>query len=227
LQGSTRISPPPPLQEGRGVSLVKGPNIRHMPVFEPLPDTLQLPVLLCLGDDVSTDDILPGGTRVLPYRSNIEKISRFVFNLLDASYTIHACDTRCGDGHAIVAGENYGQGSSREHAALAPRYLGLRLVIARSFARIHLQNLVNYGVLPLRFRRPGDATAVRQGSNVRFANVKNLLQTGGDSEAAIDGDTIVQLNCDLSERQRSVILAGGLINWLREHPGTAGDTRLG
>ena len=149
------VSPLPP-EEAGAVVLERGPNIAALPDFDALPDELSLPVILKVGDDLSTDEILPAGARVLPYRSNIPKISEFAFDMVDQGYPTRARNVRERGGHAVVAGENYGQGSSREHAALAPRYLGLRVVIARSFARIHWQNLVNFGVLPLRLDDPSE-----------------------------------------------------------------------
>src|SRR5204863_9948184 len=124
-------------EQARKVELEKGPNIASLPDFDPLPAELELPVLLKVGDDISTDEIMPAGTRVLPYRSNIPKISEFVFDAIDETYSRRARELGEGKFHAVVGGKNYGQGSSREHAALAPRFLGLQLVLARSFARIH------------------------------------------------------------------------------------------
>src|SRR5439155_9689700 len=144
------------------IALEKGPNIQALPILDALPDALAATVLLKLGDDISTDEILPAGARVLPYRSNIEHLSEFAFAPIDRSYPERAHKTR-GTGHVIVAGKNYGQGSSREHAALAPRFLGLRVVIARQFARIHRENLVNFGVLPLTFVDAGDYDRIAQG----------------------------------------------------------------
>ena len=157
------LAPPPPAVEARSVELVKGPNIRSLPEFDPLPDNLALPVLLKMGDDVSTDEILPAGAKALPYRSNIQKIEDFAFERIDLAYVEHARAVRGTTGHAVVAGRNYGQGSSREHAAVAPRDLGLRLVLAKGFARIHRQNLINYGVLPLLFVHPEDYDRLRKG----------------------------------------------------------------
>src|SRR5262249_31761191 len=134
------IVPPLPVERARASVLDKGPNIHAIPELDPLPDTIEAPVLLKLGDDISTDEILPAGARVLPYRSNVEHISEFAFEPIDRSYPERARAVRA-TGHVIVAGKNYGQGSSREHAALAPRFLGLRAVIAQQFARIHRENL--------------------------------------------------------------------------------------
>ena len=144
--------------EAQQVELVKGSNIVSLPEFDPLPDDLEVPVLLTVGDNVSTDEILPAGSRVLPYRSNIPRIAEFVYTQVDPTYSGRAAETD--GGHAIVGGENYGQGSSREHAVIAPRYLGLRVVVAQSFARIHWQNLANFGVLPLEFADPADADQI-------------------------------------------------------------------
>ena len=141
-------------EEARAIKLVKGPNVGSIPPFDPLPDDISLPVLLVVGDNISTDEILPAGARVLPFRSNIPQISQFAFEAIDPSYPQRAEHTRATGGHIVVGGQNYGQGSSREHAVLAPRFLGLRAVIAQSFARIHWQNLVNFGVLPLAFVDP-------------------------------------------------------------------------
>jgi aconitate hydratase len=191
--------------------LVKGPNIVALPEMALLPDNLDLPVLLQVGDDVSTDEILPAGTRVLPLRSNIPKISEFAFEPIDATYPIRA--RKNPNGHAILAGRNYGQGSSREHAALATRYLGLRLVLAQSFARIHYENLVNFGVLPL----------VYEASDSALAEVEDILVVRGLRRAIEQGSELeIQNNTKgrtfaahsaLSDRQVEILLAGGVINW--------------
>ena len=152
----------PPADRGISVELEKGPNIKPLPTFEPLPDNIRGPVLLKVSDDISTDEIMPAGSRVLPYRSNIPEISRFVFAPVDESFYERAMANQR-QAFYLVGGNNYGQGSSREHAALAPRYLGLKAVIAKSFARIHQQNLVNFGILPLTFMRPDDYDRIRPG----------------------------------------------------------------
>lgn len=202
------------------VKLVKGPNIASLPVLTPLPKDLQLTVLLKVGDDVSTDEILPAGARVLPYRSNIPKISEFTFDVIDDTYAKRARELRDkGKQHVIVGGENYGQGSSREHAALAPRYLGLHLVIVKSFARIHWENLVNFGVLPLRFVDPDDYGNINQGDVVVIDNVIDAIKQGKQVTATILGkDRQIRLQHDLSKRQIEIIEVGGLINWVKKHP---------
>jgi aconitate hydratase len=145
----------PPPASGTEVELVKGPNIQSLPALEPLPDSLEGPVLIKLGDNISTDEIMPAGEPVLPYRGNIAAISTFVFRGVDPSYYERAMRHRQ-SGSFIVGGRNYGQGLSREHAAIGPRYLGVKAALAKTFARIHRQNLINFGILSLTFANPDD-----------------------------------------------------------------------
>jgi aconitate hydratase len=172
--------------------------------------------VLKVGDDISTDEILRAGTEVLPFRSNIPAISRFAFDMVDETYPERAEAVRDAGGHAIVGGRNYGQGSSREHAALAPRYLGLRLVIVQEFARIHWQNLANFGVLALRFRDPAGLDAVAQGDVLRVSDVRAQLGAGSDVavENVTRGTTIAAFH-ELSERQLEDVLAGGTIERMK------------
>ncbi|HLV19249.1 MAG TPA: aconitate hydratase [Polyangiaceae bacterium] len=207
------LAPLPPDRALR-VEIVKGPNIDALPEFEPLPDALELPALLKLEDDVSTDEIMPAGARVLPYRSNVPKISEFCFDVIDRSYPERAAAEKERGGHALIAGDNYGQGSSREHAALAPRYLGLWLVVAKSFARIHWQNLAAFGVLPLSFVDPSAYDRARQGSRLKLDGLREKLSRGRRFEIQIDGQPTT-VEHELSSRQLEVLLAGGLINWKR------------
>ncbi|HEY1814578.1 MAG TPA: aconitate hydratase [Kofleriaceae bacterium] len=197
------------------IALEKGPNIHALPVLDALPDDLDAPVLLKLGDDVSTDEILPAGARVLPYRSNIEHISEFAFEPIDSSYPGRALEAHR-TGHVIVAGKNYGQGSSREHAALAPRYLGLRIVIARQFARIHQGNLINFGVLPLVFHDPADYDKIEQDDFIVVHGLHQALHDGSSLELE-DRTRGFRFRADhqLSPRQREMVLAGGLIPLMR------------
>ena len=203
-------------QAGR-VELVKGPNISSLPDFEPLTDRIGAPVLLKVGDDVSTDTILPAGARVLPYRSNIPKLAEFTFNQLDESYPGRALTIKEGSGHIVVGGANYGQGSSREHAAIAPRYLGLRAVLAVSFARIHWQNLTNFGVLALEFTDPDEYGRVQQGDVLVLEGIRDTL--GSDTEITVRNATRDEhylARHRLSDRQVAILLAGGLLPWLRQ-----------
>ncbi len=193
--------------------LVKGPNISSLPDFDPLPDAVELPVLLKVGDNVSTDEIMPAGQRVLPFRSNIPAIAEFVYYQVDESYVARAKQRTHPGGHAIVGGDNYGQGSSREHAAIAPRYLGLRVVIARSYARIHWQNLANFGILALEFADPGDYERINRDDVLALSGVHAAL-TGDDRTVTVANTTKDEryvLRHRLSPRQAEMVLAGGLI----------------
>lgn len=213
----TIMEKPLAVDEARKVKLVKGPNIASLPELHPLPKDLRLPIMLKVGDDISTDGIMPAGARVLPYRSNIPKISEFAFIGIDNTYAKRAQDSHYSGGHIIIGGENYGQGSSREHAALAPRYLGLHVVIVKSFARIHWQNLVNFGILPLTFADPNDYDQLNLGDVIIIKDVPDAIQKGTDLTAEIEGKNIsIKLNHKLSRRQIDILLVGGLINWVRK-----------
>ncbi|MGC2942885.1 MULTISPECIES: aconitate hydratase [unclassified Brevibacterium] len=202
------LVPPLEPEEARTVELVKGANISTLPSFDPLPDDIDLEVLLKVGDNVSTDEIMPAGSRVLPYRSNIPKIAEFVYIQVDDTYAARAAE-RDG-GHAIVGGENYGQGSSREHAVIAPRYLGLRVVVAKSLARIHWQNLANFGVLALEFTDEADYEALSQGDVLEFRGLRDELGEGATITAEAAGRKF-EFRHGLSPRQIEMVLAGGRI----------------
>jgi aconitate hydratase len=206
----------PPQESGEGVELIKGPNISSLPECDPLPDELELEVLLKVGDNVSTDEIMPAGQRVLPYRSNIPKIAEFTYTQIDETYPDRARALEAG--HAVVGGGNYGQGSSREHAAIAPRYLGLRAVLAKNFARIHWQNLTNFGILPLEFVDASDYDSIEQGDVLALRGLRTALQDGAH-EIGVENVTKGQkyaLRHTLSQRQADMILAGGLIPVFRK-----------
>lgn len=202
---------PLPIEEAEKINLVKGPNIVSLPEFEKLPSLLTIPVLLKVEDNISTDEISPAGAKALPFRSNIPKISEFSFINVAPDYVNQAKNHK--EGHVIIAGENYGQGSSREHAALAPRYLGLRIVIAKSFARIHWQNLINFGVLPLVFKNAKDYNAVQVNDEIKIKNLPDVLEK--DSFEITINDIPVQVQQSLSKRQKELLVEGGLINWIR------------
>ncbi len=207
------IAPP---ESGDGIELEKGPNIKPLPPFESLADTIRGPVLLKAGDDVSTDEIMPAGAQILPYRSNIPEISKYAFMRLDDSFYDRAVLHRQ-QGFIIIAGNNYGQGSSREHAALAPRYLGLKAVISKSFARIHWQNLINFGILPLTFVNSADYEHIEQGDQLEISEVRQNLNQG--NRIHITNKTknkTYDTQHTLSQRQIEMILAGSLINVVRE-----------
>ncbi|ROO37768.1 aconitate hydratase [Salinisphaera orenii] len=207
------LESPLPLEEARKVELVKGPNIASLPDFDGIPDSFDLPVLLKVGDDISTDEIMRAGAEVLPFRSNIPEIANFVYDVVDEQYPTRARDT--GD-HAIIGGSNYGQGSSREHAAIAPRYLGLRVVIAKDYARIHWQNLVNFGVLPLTYASADDHDRLEQGSKLRISGLHEALASGNTVNVETEGGDTVECHHGLSSRQIDILRAGGLINWKRD-----------
>ncbi|QGJ70394.1 Isopropylmalate isomerase large subunit [Planctomycetales bacterium 10988] len=215
------LQEPPTPEESKQVTLQKGPNISSLPDFEPLPRSLELQALLKVGDDISTDEIMPAGARVLPYRSNIPRIAEFVYDIVDPTYSTRAKEqfeaTRVG--HFIIGGENYGQGSSREHAAIAPRYLGLRAVIAKSFARIHWQNLVNFGVLPLTFADPADYDHLESGDQIVLENLDLLDQAKELTLLNLTQDRAIPVIHDYSPRQIRILAAGSLINWAASHVG--------
>jgi aconitate hydratase len=203
-------------EEAKKMQLVKGPNIVSIPDMGLFHDKLEVETLLKLGDNISTDEIHAGGSRVLPYRSNIPESSKFAFEDVDSTYYSRAMN-RIDVGHTIVAGFNYGQGSSREHAALTPRFLGLRVVIAKSFARIHWENLVNVGVLPLTFLKTEDYDKIEKGDKLYFTNLEEAVNGGKKITVEIMGKNIkIEGKHDLSPRQVEVLLKGGLLNWAKQ-----------
>ena len=210
------LQAPLPAENARQVSLIKGPGIKSLPELDALPDEVELPVLLKLPDDVSTDEILPAGARVLPHRSNIQRIAEFCFEPVDGSYVGHA-RAAANTGHAVIGGKNYGQGSSREHAALAPRSLGLRIVLVKSFARIHRQNLINYGVLPLTFDAAADYDRLETGDVLIAHDLRHSFGYANPISLEVTGSYpgTVMTRHDLTPMQASIVLAGGLINWRR------------
>ena len=201
-----------PSEAGRATEVIRGPNIKPLPHLEPLPEDLSAEVVLKVGDNVSTDTIMPAGSKVLPLRSNIEAISEFVFSQIDPEF---ASNCKAKGSVAVVGAENYGQGSSREHAALAPRYLGVRAKIAKSFARIHKANLCNFGILPLTLQNPADYDGILKGSQVIFPAIRQRI-AGGDRDIpmVVDGRQIMT-QLDVSDRQRQHLLAGGTLNYVK------------
>jgi aconitate hydratase len=206
----------PPSDTPGVVEILRGPNIKPFPALEPLPDVLDLTIGIKVGDDVSTDAILAGGNRVLPYRSNLPKISEYVFELIDPTFAKRAVEL--GD-CAVVGRENYGQGSSREHAALAPRFLGVRAKVALSFARIHKANLINFGVLPFTFVERDDFERVEAGQRLTLRGLHSFLSGTRTQVSATFGSEERVLRLDASERERKILLAGGVLNYQREKLG--------
>ncbi|MDX1627112.1 MAG: aconitate hydratase [Fulvivirga sp.] len=202
----------------KDVKLNKGPNIKSIPDFNELPETLELPVILKMQDNISTDEILKAGTEVLPLRSNIPEISKYAFQVVDGNFHERAevCMESHG-GHIVVAGENYAQGSSREHAALAPRYLGQKAVIAKSYARIGWQNLINFGIIPFEFENPEDYDEIDKKDFIKIDNLRDAVKKMAPVEAVnTSKDKKIKLTYHISERQRDILLAGGVINFLRK-----------
>jgi aconitate hydratase len=204
-----------PPDDPSSVEILMGPNIKPFPRFGPLPDTLEGMAVLKVTDNITTDHIMPAGTTILPLRSNIEAISEYVFNRVDETFPNRAKEAGVG---IIVGGENYGQGSSREHAAIAPRFLGIRAKLAKGFARIHKANLINFGILPLTFVHPEDYDALKQGDTIRLENVRHAVAQGKEElTAEVAGtDRKILLNLKVTERERQILLAGGLINTVSE-----------
>jgi aconitate hydratase len=203
----------PPAKEGERPEILRGPNIKPLPTRGAMPDKLSGKALLKLGDNISTDHIMPAGAKILPLRSNIPAISEFVFFYVDQTFPKRAKDAgSC----AVIGGENYGQGSSREHAALAPMYLGLQFVLTKSFARIHKSNLVNFGILPLTFVNSADYDRLKQDDQLEIPNVRASLQKGNrvTIKNATQGYDF-EAQFDLSSRQVRILLAGGLLNFTK------------
>lgn len=203
-----------PSKELERVKIIRGPNIKPLPINKPLPDTLEGELLLKVEDNITTDHILPAGAKILPLRSNIPAISDYVFSVVDESFSNRA---KQAGGGFIVGGVNYGQGSSREHAALAPMYLGIKWVLAKSFARIHEANLINFGILPLTFKNDNDYDKLSQGDNLKIENVIESLKENkpliiNNLTKNID----IEVSYNLTNRQKDIIFAGGLLNYTRE-----------
>lgn len=203
-----------PSPELRSTEILRGPNIRPLPDMDKLPDTLEAEVVLKVKDNISTDEIMPAGSKILPLRSNIEAISEFVFSPIDPDFH-KECKER--GSVAVIGGENYGQGSSREHASLAPRYLGVRVKIAKSFARIHKANLCNFGILPLIFVNPEDYDSIQKGSRLVFPDIRKRIDAGAvEIPVEVDGNQI-KTRLEVSDRQRKHLVAGGALNYVRKN----------
>jgi aconitate hydratase len=212
-------------EEASKIELVKGPNIKSLPSFDPLPQKAELPILLKAGDHISTDEILPAGAEVLPFRSNIPKIAEFVLRDIDPSYAKSALKIKETTGHAIIGGSNYGQGSSREHAAIAPRYLGLRAVIAKSYARIHRQNLINYGIVPFEFADANDYGALEPTDRIVIEGWRDAVESDAALTAMLHPKQgkprPLALKLSLARHDREILCAGGAINLWRKEQASA------
>lgn len=207
----------PPVKDTSKVEVIKGPNIKDISVKEPLKKKIEAEVLLKLGDNITTDDIMPAGSKVLPFRSNIPKISEFVFSGIDPTFSQRAMKAKEHGGGIVIGGENYGQGSSREHAAIAPMFLGLQAIISKSFARIHKANLINFGVLPLTFRNTADYETVEKGDRLAISDVINSLN--GSQVYKVENltkGTSFEAVSDLNSRQKEIIIKGGLLPYTKK-----------
>ncbi len=195
------------------VKVIRGPNIAPLPLNKEMGQSLEGEILLKVGDNITTDHIMPAGAKILPLRSNIPKISEFVYNVVDPDFPKRAKEK---GGGFIIGGDNYGQGSSREHAALAPMYLGIKMVVAKSFARIHLANLINFGILPATFSDPADYDKINQGDLFELPNIKDAVKDLDFVEAKNKTNGVTyKFDINLTPRQREIIMRGGLLNYTK------------
>ena len=206
----------PPAKDPLSVAVYRGPNIGDPPAAELLPDVIRGVVAIKVGDKITTDHIMPAGSR-LKYRSNIPKYAEFVFEGVDASFAKKALENkRTGKHNVVIAGASYGQGSSREHAAICPMYLGVKAVVAKSFERIHAANLINFGILPLTFANEVDYDAIGANDTIEIGTIKAALETGADLMLKdLTSGKSIPLKYALSARQRDILLAGGMLNYTR------------
>jgi aconitate hydratase len=207
------IEPPAPEDGMDGVEIEYGPNIKPFPRSEPLPADIAATAVLKVGDNITTDHIMPAGAKILPYRSNIPYLARFCFAQCDPDFARHCQEA---GGGIVIGGANYGQGSSREHAALVPLYLGVKAVAAKSFARIHADNLVNAGILPLTFADADDYGRIETGDSLALEGLRTQIAAGGAVvlKNVTRGESYT-LRHELSPRQREILLAGGLLAYTK------------
>ena len=211
IDDSSVLQPLPPAEAAEAV-VVRGPNIKPFPKGKPVGDEISAQLVLKVGDNITTDHIMPAGAKVLPYRSNIPKMSEFCFEVCDPDFPARAKAVGSG---IILGGSNYGQGSSREHAALVPMYLGIRAVVTKNFARIHVANLINAGILPLTFENEADYDKFTQGDKLTISGILEGMDTGFVTMKNETGEQ-ARLHCNLTQRQKEILLAGGLLEYTRE-----------
>ncbi|MHB8881222.1 MAG: aconitate hydratase [Thermodesulfovibrionales bacterium] len=210
----------PPKEDTSGVTVIKGPNIKEVSVKAPLGGTIEAEVLLKLGDNITTDDIMPAGSKVLPFRSNIPAISEFVFSGIDATFSARALAAKPQGGGIIIGGENYGQGSSREHAAIAPMFLGIQAVIVKSFARIHRSNLINFGIIPFQFQDPKDYDRLSAGDRLAIDDIAAMMQAGDSFVVRnLTKGYSFTVRSGLNAREQEIIIKGGLLPYTRAKAG--------
>ena len=210
IDDSAVLAPVSP-EDAADYTVLRGPNIKEFPQSRPFTESLNGQVVLKVGDNITTDHIMPAGAKILPYRSNIPYLSKFCFEVCDSTFAERAKKVENG---IIIGGSNYGQGSSREHAALVPMYLGVRCVIAKSFARIHVANLINAGILPLTFADPNDYDAINQDDAIVIEDISAGMENGILNMKC--GNKTIPLICELSSRQQKILLSGGLLNYTKE-----------
>lgn len=204
---------PPAKKVNKDIKVTRGPNIKSLPIRCALEDTIEIEAILKLGDNITTDDIIPAGSKILPLRSNIPEISRYVFSRIDKDFSKRAQKEKAS---CIIAGNNYGQGSSREHAAACPMYLGIRAVFARSFARIHRSNLINFGIIPVTIDERAYET-IQQGQRIRIGNILNPIAGKGALKVhSLSSDEKINCKIDLSGREAAILKAGGLLNYIKK-----------
>ena len=216
LVNDNMIVEPASEEEAESVEILRGPNIKPFPVTTELEQCIKAPAVLKVGDNITTDHIMPAGAKILPYRSNIPYLSQFCFKQCDEKFAERA---KAAGSSIIIGGSNYGQGSSREHAALVPLYLGVKAVIAKSFARIHVANLINAGIIPMTFVNEADYDAVNKDDSLVFDGIKDAIKNG-DNVFTVKNETsgkTFDVKIDFTERQRSMLLLGGLLNYTKEN----------
>lgn len=209
------VVPPASPEEAPDVEVLRGPNIKPFPINVPLAEDIKAEVSLKVGDNITTDHIMPAGAKILPLRSNIPAISEYCFTVCDETFPTRAKEL---GKSIIVGGANYGQGSSREHAALAPLYLGVKAIICKSFARIHRQNLINNGILPLCFVDEADYDKIDRDDVLELPGIRNAIENGTEITVKnITKGTEYKVTCELSERGKGMMLAGGLLNYTKHN----------
>jgi aconitate hydratase len=207
------IEMPADAEEAKEITVERGPNIKPIPVGKAPAEDLTCELILKVGDNITTDHIMPAGTKILPYRSNVPKLSEFCFTVCDKDFPERA---KAKNGGIIVGGVNYGQGSSREHAALVPLYLGVKAVVAKSFARIHVANLINFGIVPLTFENPADYDKINEGDALTIVGFANSVASADRLILKdLTNGAEIPLCLNATERQRAILGAGGLLNYTR------------
>ena len=207
------VIPPASVEDAAGLEILRGPNIKKFPEARPQENCLSAELVLKVGDNITTDHIMPAGAKILPYRSNIPHLSQYCFAVCDESFPERA---KAAGQSIIVGGSNYGQGSSREHAALVPMYLGVRAVITKSFARIHIANLINAGIMPLTFKNPDDYDRINQGDKLTLNNIYEGMESGNVTLLDETTGDSFELECNFTERQIKILKAGSLLKFTKE-----------